>query len=350
MVTAVRFLNGQEVLSLSTAAQNIHVFRRKSPLHKKHFFEWLKTANFSTACGTSTLKSPPSRAFAAPHVHPRPRKRLARCTLDCGFKTPESPELRGFVAGPWALATAALYLAFFFVLEKGSKSAGNAVIPTFPAHCPHGLQHLRHKRPTLAFSGENGYTLGFAQRIAHSGLHAETGGVSDGGGITTLGAFRTFTNIPGPGIRTASFAAFGAWSGVLPKNAESLRDSDALMRVAVPRRRGPAGLRDLFRFCRNRDLYIRRSWFSACARHGWYHYPRTVSHVSETLRGRVSERRALPLLGLGRVCSQRTQKAFGTAMRLCASLSRGVAAPLGCVIFFHFCRNCDLYAIRACAR
>ena len=69
-------------------------------------------------------------------------------------------------------------------------------------------------------------------------------GVLDGGGITTLGAFRTFTNIPGPGIRTASFAAFGAWSGVLPKNAESLRNSDALMRVAVPRRRGPAGLRD----------------------------------------------------------------------------------------------------------
>ena len=91
---------------------------------------------------------------------------------------------------------------------------------------------------------ESGYTLGFRRRIAHSGLHAETGGVSDGGGITTLGAFRTFTNIPGPGIRTASFAAFGAWSGVLPKNAESLRNSDALMRVAVPRRRGPAGLRD----------------------------------------------------------------------------------------------------------
>jgi len=101
---------------------------------------------------------------------------------------------------------------------------------------------LSHKRPTFAFTGESGYTLGFRRRIAHSGLHAETGGVSDGGGITTLGAFRTFTNIPGPGIRTASFAAFGAWSGVLPKNAESLRNSDALMRVAVPRRRGPAGL------------------------------------------------------------------------------------------------------------
>ena len=51
---------------------------------------------------------------------------------------------------------------------------------------------------------------------------------------------------------------------------------------------------------------------------------------------RGAERRTLPLLGLGRVCSRRTQKAFGTAMRLCASLSRGVAAPLGCVIFLQF--------------
>ena len=147
------------------------------------------------------------------------------------------------MAAAAALATPALYPAFFFVLEKAVKSAGNAVIPTFPAHCPHGLQHLWHKRPTLAFSGENGYTFGPAQRIAHKGTHGETGGVLGGGAITTLGAFRTFANIPGPGVRTAYFAAFGAWSWVFPKNAESLRDSDALMRVAVPRRRGPAGLR-----------------------------------------------------------------------------------------------------------
>ena len=104
--------------------------------------------------------------------------------------------------------------------------------------------NFSHKRPTFAFTVESGYTLAFANRIAHSGLHAETGGVSDGGGITTLGAFRTFTNIPGPGVRAANFAAFGPWLGVLQKDAESLRNSDALMRVAVPRRRGPAGLRD----------------------------------------------------------------------------------------------------------
>ena len=51
---------------------------------------------------------------------------------------------------------------------------------------------------------------------------------------------------------------------------------------------------------------------------------------SPTSPGRVSERQVLPLLGLGRGCSQRTQKAFGTAMRLCALLFRGVAAPPGC--------------------
>ena len=98
---------------------------------------------------------------------------------------------------------------------------------------------LSHKQPTFAFTGESGYTLGFRRRIAHSGLHAETGGVSDGGGITTLRAFRTFTNIPGPGIRTAYFAAFGSWSETLLKNAESLRNSDALMRVAVPQASRP---------------------------------------------------------------------------------------------------------------
>ena len=99
-----------------------------------------------------------------------------------------------------------------------------------------------------------------------------------------------FGNPAWPGFKTANFAAFGAWSWVLPKNAESLRDSDALMRVAVPRRRGPAGLRDLFRFCRNRDLYIRRSWFSACARHGWYHYPRRALRTAEVLGARLSKR------------------------------------------------------------
>ena len=78
--------------------------------------------------------------------------------------------------------------------------------------------------------------------------HTRRNGWGFGWGVVSLPSERSarFGNPAWPGGRTANFAAFGPWSGVLPKNAESLRDSDALMRVAVPRRRGPAGLRDLF--------------------------------------------------------------------------------------------------------
>ena len=110
------------------------------------------------------------------------------------------------------------------------------------------------------------------------------------GAIITLDTYCTFTNIPGPGTRTACFAAFGAWSWVLPKNAESLRNSDALMRVAVPRRRGPAGPRDLFRFCQNCDFYALRLGLSARAKEGgWYHYPRRVLRAVKTPDGRLSK-------------------------------------------------------------
>ena len=66
--------------------------------------------------------------------------------------------------------------AFSFVLGKAAKSAGNAVIPTFPTRWSHGLQHLRRKRPMFAFTAESEYTLGFSRKIAHSGSHGETGG------------------------------------------------------------------------------------------------------------------------------------------------------------------------------
>ena len=69
---------------------------------------------------------------------------------------------------------------------------------------------------------------------------------------------------------------------------------------------------------------------------GWYHYPRSVPHVSETLRGRSLKRQTLPLLGLGRGCSRRTQKACGTAMRLCVSLSRRRRGPAGLRDLFSF--------------
>ena len=111
-------------------------------------------------------------------------------------------------------------------------------------------------------------------------------------GVVSLPSERStrFGNPAWPGFKTANFAAFGSWSWVLPKNAESLRDSDALMCVAVPRRRGPAGLRDLFRFCRNLWLYAPRSGLSVRARWGWYHYPQRALRAAETPVGRLSKR------------------------------------------------------------
>ena len=107
------FWTVESLFSLTTAAQNIHIFLRKSPLCRNHFFGWSKTVNSSTAYGTVTLKSPPSRAFSVPDVHPRLRKRLARCTLDCGSKTSESPALRGFVGERAPIRGTSLYLVIF---------------------------------------------------------------------------------------------------------------------------------------------------------------------------------------------------------------------------------------------
>ena len=150
----------------------------------------MKTANFSTACGTVTLKSPLLRAFFTPHVHQRLRKRPPRCTLDCGFKTPESPALRGFVGGLRALATAALYLV---LKSNGLHRSKNLPVKfdfslkTVPANIAKKLPpqlrpkplfiaffSLSHKRPTFAFTAESGYALGFRRRIAHNGPHGET--------------------------------------------------------------------------------------------------------------------------------------------------------------------------------
>ena len=131
------------------------------------------------------------------------------------------------------------------------------------------LFNFSHKRPTFAFTSESGYTLAFRRRIAHNGLHAETGAFRMG--VVSLPSERStrFGNPAWPDVRTTNFAAFGSWPGVLSKNAESLRNSDALMRVAVPRCRGPAGLRDLFCFCRNCDLYTLRSGpFRVCEARG----------------------------------------------------------------------------------
>ena len=185
------------------------------------------------------MKSPLLLGSDAPHVHLRLRKRLSRCTLDCGFQTPESPALRGFEAERGRFATTSLYLVLKSNGLHHSKNppvkfgfspktvSANIVKKLPPQRCFKPLFiaffNFSHKRPTLAFTCESGHTLGSRRKIAHNGSHGETG------------AFRM---------------------GV----------------VSLPSDR---------------------------------------SARSQTSPGRVSERHTLPLWGLGRGCSQRTQGASG---------------------------------------
>ena len=127
-----------------------------------------------TACGTSTLKSLLSLGPDAPHVHLRLRKRLSRCTLDCGSKTSESPALRGFEAERCPITGTSLYLVLKSNGLRHSKnppvrfSFSLKIVPaTIAKKLPLQLRpkplfiaffNFSHKRPTFAFAGESGHT------------------------------------------------------------------------------------------------------------------------------------------------------------------------------------------------
>ena len=89
-----------------------------------------------------------------------------------------------------------------------------------------------HKHPTFAFASESGYTLAFANRIAHKGTQGETGGVSDGGGIITLGAFCTVRKPCVAGCQNGKLCRFLALVGCTPKE----RREPAEQRCAHARR------------------------------------------------------------------------------------------------------------------
>ena len=196
------------------------------------------------------MKSPPSRGTDAPRVHPRLRKRPTGCTLDCGFKTAESPALRGFVAGatgacdcgPLSCTKIERLSSLrkppckvrFFVQNRSRKYRPKVTVTTLFPTVSHPAFQLLAQTAHVCFHEQKRVHTHLRQQDRTQRLTRRNRGDSDGGAVTTLGVFRTFTNIPGPGIRTAHFAVFGSWPGVLPKNAESLRDSDVLMRVAVP--------------------------------------------------------------------------------------------------------------------
>ena len=108
------------------------------------------------------------------------------------------------------------------------------------------LFKFSHKRPTFAFTCESGYTLGFAQRIAHNGPHGETGAFPTGALSLPSERSTRFGNPAWPGFKTANFAAVGSWSETLLRTQIAFGAAMRLCASLFRRRRGPAGLRDLF--------------------------------------------------------------------------------------------------------
>ena len=186
--------------------------------------------------------------------------------------------------------------------------------------------NVSHKRPTFAFMGESEYTLGFQRRIAHEGTHGETGASPPSATawscatseITLYAVFVTpdsaallytyisrFSENPHHQQQLYLRPSFIPIFNFSHKRPTFAFTGESGYTLGSPRKiahNGPHGETGAFRT-------------------GPLSLPSTRTARSPTSPGRVSERQTLPLLGLGRVCSQRTQKAFGTAMRLCASLS-----------------------------
>ena len=84
----------------------------------------------------------------------------------------------------------------------------------------------------------------FAQKIAHNGLHAETGAFRTG--VVSLPSDRSARSQTSPGrvSERQTLPLLGLGWGHSRRTQRAFGTAMRMMRVAVPRRRGPAGLRD----------------------------------------------------------------------------------------------------------
>ena len=181
---------------------------------------------------------------------------------DCGLEIAESPALRGFVGGLRALATAALYLV---LLSNGLHHSENLpvkfgfslkIVPaTIAKKLPLQLRpkplfiaffSLSHKWPTFAFTSESGYTTRLSAKDRTQRLTRRNTGRFRWGWYHYPRSVPHVRKPPRAGYQNGVLCRFLALIWCTPEERREPRDSDVLMRVAVPRRRGPAGLRDLF--------------------------------------------------------------------------------------------------------
>ena len=150
--------------------------------------------------------------------------------------------------------------------------------------------NFSHKRPTFAFTSKSGYTLTFANRIAHSGLHGETGAIQMGALLLPSDCFTRFRNPAWPGVERQTVPLLGLGRGHSRRTQRACGTAMCLCASLSRRRRGPAGLRDPFSSVEIVACMPCAQGLSACARHGRYHYPRRALRAAETPDGRLSKR------------------------------------------------------------
>ena len=92
--------------------------------------------------------------------------------------------------------------------------------------------NFSHKRPTFAFTGESGYTLGSPRKIARKGTHGETRGVLDGGWYHYPRSVPHVHEHPRAGYQNGKFYRF--W--VLVGDAPEERREPSEQRCAYARR------------------------------------------------------------------------------------------------------------------
>ena len=228
------------------------------------------------------MKSPLLLGSDAPHVHPRQRKRLSRCTLDCGFKTSESPALRGFEAERCPIRGTSLYL----VLKSN------------------GLRHSKNLPEKFGFSSKS-VPANIAkklppQRCSKLLLIAFSASLTNGPrslSCVKAGTHSAFGEESHTAAHTAKHGCFTlavTWRISLLSHLDKEKPEEADARptacVRFLRRRSPAGLRcpvcnlamPLFLLCAQGLLHARGK--------GKHHHSRRVSHVVETPSARLSKR------------------------------------------------------------
>ena len=180
-------------LSIEYSGAKYTRFPPKIAAMQKSLFRMVENSKFLKRLRNGYLEKSVATGICRVQRSPKTAKTPAKVHLRLRFQNPGKPRTAGLSGraagacdcGPLSVLKSNglrhpknLPVKFGF----SSKSVPANIAKKLPPQCCSKpllipFFNFSHKRPTFAFTGESGYTLGFRRRITHSGLHAETGGL-----------------------------------------------------------------------------------------------------------------------------------------------------------------------------